>query len=155
MKTVLSNQTVDIAENVGITLKGQTVMVKGPRGILWKDLSHINVELSLLGKKRLRVDKQWGNSKEMTTVRTIYSHIQNIIKVVTLGFRYKGSDEDMHGSVSQAQNDELILDRNDIELISNSAAPIQQATTVKNKDIIKVLDGIYVSEKETVQQADE
>ena len=37
----------------------------------------------------------------------------------------------------------------------NSAALIQQATTVKNKDIRKFLDGIYVSEKGTVQQADE
>lgn len=35
------------------------------------------------------------------------------------------------------------------------AALIQQATTVKNKDIRKFLDGIYVSEKGTVQQPDE
>jgi large subunit ribosomal protein L9e len=42
-----------------------------------------------------------------------------------------------------------------IQLVSNSAALIQQATTVKNKDIWKFLDGIYVSEKGTVQQAEE
>ena len=91
MKTILSNQTVDIPENVDITLKGRTVIVKGPSGTLQRDFSHISLELSLLGKKkkRLHVDKWWGNRKELATVRTICSHVQNMIKGVALGFRYK------------------------------------------------------------------
>jgi len=53
-------------------------------------------------------------------------------------------------SESKAQKDELILEGNDIENVSQSAASIQGACRVRNKDIRKFLDGIYVSEKTTV-----
>jgi large subunit ribosomal protein L9e len=55
-------------------------------------------------------------------------------------------------STSTRQKDEIILEGNDIELVSRSAALIQQSTTVKDKDIRKFLDGIYVSEKITADQ---
>uniref|UniRef100_A0A0C9QN76 TSA: Wollemia nobilis Ref_Wollemi_Transcript_18963_1035 transcribed RNA sequence n=1 Tax=Wollemia nobilis TaxID=56998 RepID=A0A0C9QN76_9CONI len=48
---------------------------------------------------------------------------------------------------SEKVKDELILEGNDIELVSRSAALINQKCHVKNKDIRKFLDGIYVSEK--------
>ncbi|KAK9680935.1 60S ribosomal protein L9B [Basidiobolus ranarum] len=48
---------------------------------------------------------------------------------------------------SEAQKDEIILSGNSLENVSQSAASIQQSTRVKNKDIRKFLDGIYVSEK--------
>ncbi|XP_010934896.1 large ribosomal subunit protein uL6 [Elaeis guineensis] len=51
---------------------------------------------------------------------------------------------------SDKVKDELIIEGSDIELVSRSAALINQKCHVKNKDIRKFLDGIYVSEKGTM-----
>ena len=125
----------------------------------------------------------------MASVRTVCSHIENLIKGVTKGYKYKmravyahfpincaiseaGTLVEvrnflgekfirrvrMHDGVvcenSKEQKDELILTGNSVEAVSQSAALIQQSTTVKNKDIRKFLDGLYVSEKTTVEKAD-
>ncbi|KAG0169564.1 hypothetical protein DFQ28_004167 [Apophysomyces sp. BC1034] len=52
---------------------------------------------------------------------------------------------------SKAQKDELTLTGNDLEAVSQSAADIQQSCLVKNKDIRKFLDGIYVSERNVLE----
>jgi len=49
--------------------------------------------------------------------------------------------------ISAAQKDEILLSGNDILNVSQSAASIRHSCAVKDKDIRKFLDGIYVSEK--------
>merc|ERR1711890_143765 len=58
-------------------------------------------------------------------------------------------------SESKSQKDEIILEGNDVDMVSQSAASIHGQTLVRNKDIRKFLDGIYVSEKGTVLQKEE
>jgi large subunit ribosomal protein L9e len=53
---------------------------------------------------------------------------------------------------STAQKDEIILTGNDIQNVSQSAASIQGMCRVRNKDIRKFLDGIYVSERTTIPE---
>jgi large subunit ribosomal protein L9e len=49
--------------------------------------------------------------------------------------------------VSKNVKDELQLSGNSLEAVSQSAADIQQICRVRNKDIRKFLDGLYVSER--------
>lgn len=74
-------------------------------------------------------------------------------------------------TASTKQKDELVLEGNDLELVSRSgstrnahcllishhfssvAALIQTSTSVKDKDIRKFLDGIYISEKVSTDEA--
>nr|XP_038943764.1 60S ribosomal protein L9-like [Rattus norvegicus] len=89
-------------------------------------------------------------------IKVIIQENGSLVETRNLGEKYRvWMRTGVACSVSQAQKKELILEGNDIELVSNSVALTQQVTTVKNKDIRKFLDGIYVSEKGTMQQADE
>mmetsp|Transcript_27298 Transcript_27298/g.90732 ORF Transcript_27298/g.90732 Transcript_27298/m.90732 type:complete len:192 (-) Transcript_27298:1113-1688(-) len=51
---------------------------------------------------------------------------------------------------SEDVKDEIVLSGNDIDAVSRTCALIQNICAVKNKDIRKFLDGIYVSAKSTV-----
>lgn len=55
-------------------------------------------------------------------------------------------------SEGKNQKDEYWLEGNDIQNVSQSAADMHTACLVRNKDIRKFLDGLYVSEKTNVVQ---
>lgn len=58
------------------------VMIEGKTCFIFDlDLYLISINILIT---QLRVDKWWGNRKELATVRTICSHVQNMIKGVTL-----------------------------------------------------------------------
>lgn len=89
MKTIVSNQEVTIPDGVKVNVKNSTVCVTGPRGTLTRSFAHAKLQIEMVGKRKVRVQKWFGNRRELAVVRTICSHIENMIKGVTKGFQYK------------------------------------------------------------------
>lgn len=89
MKTILSTEIVKIPEGVTLKIKNRKVTVKGPRGTLIRQFKQAQLDIQLIGKRRLQVQKWFGTRKELATVNTICSHIRNMILGVTKGFQYK------------------------------------------------------------------
>jgi len=90
MKTILKGQSVVIPDGVTISIKCRVVVVKGPRGELKNDLSHLPVDLQLKeGGKSVLVERWFTSGKQAASIRTACTHITNMIIGVTKGFKYK------------------------------------------------------------------
>ena len=89
MKLIESSDIVKFPENVKFVLNKRMVKVIGPRGVLTRDFRYLNIEIVREKSNTLRVRKWFGTRKELAAIRTICSHIENMIKGVTIGFRYK------------------------------------------------------------------
>ncbi|KAK5164843.1 60S ribosomal protein L9B [Saxophila tyrrhenica] len=189
MRYIHSKEELEIPEGVKVHIKTRIITVEGPRGKLSKDLGHIAVSFSHPKKNVINIELHHGTRKNVATIRTVRTIINNLITGVTKGFRYKmryvyahfpinvnleKSDETglweveirnflgekivrrvrmqegVDVEASKNVKDQLELTGNDLEKVSQSAADIQQACRVKNKDIRKFLDGLYVSERTNI-----
>ncbi|WP_411016052.1 50S ribosomal protein L6, partial [Salmonella sp. s51884] len=160
-------RNIKIPEGVEFSVQARIITVKGVRGVLKRNFKHLALDIQKVGKKLFMVTKLFGKMKQLASVRTVCSHIENMVKGVTLGFLYKMRSAYAHFpincnvkeegtmlevrnflgekrirhvrmspgvkvSISTKQKDELIVEGNDVELVSSSAALVQQSTTVKN-----------------------
>ena len=72
-----------------VFVKSRRVTVKGPRGTLVRSFKHSRVDIKKMGKNLIQIEKWFGTKKEVAAVRTISTHIKNLIKGVVKGYRYK------------------------------------------------------------------
>ena len=89
MKTVYAKGTVQIPDDCEVTIKSRLVQVKGPRGSLSKSFKHMSVDMYKKDDKTIMVEKWFGKSKELAIIKTVCSHIQNLITGVQRGFQYR------------------------------------------------------------------
>ena len=169
-------EEIKIPENVNVELSGSTIKVSGPLGnneLAFKDprivIQKENDKIILKAKQQTR------NNKRM--LMTISSHINNLIKGVTKHYIYKLKICSGHFPMSVSvsgykviiknffaekiprnakilQNVNVSIDNEIItvtgankELVSQTAANIEQACRITNKDRRIFMDGIYIISK--------
>ena len=184
MKYLQKTEIIDIPSGVKVTAKSRVVTVKGPRGEITKQFKHVKIEIEVKDNK-IYVHTYMTTYKQSAILYTIASHIKNMIKGVTVGFRYKMHTVKKHfpievaikdGAVeigrflgernvktvkllegvtakkNEKDQDEIWFDGIDIDKVALTCAHVFQSCFAKDKDRRKFLDGIYVSEKETIDK---
>lgn len=177
MTVQIVEQNVQVPEGVNLTLDGHKVAVTGTNGELTYDFGHAGLNMGFQ-EGTLRVWAENPRRKKAALVKTIASHVSNMIKGVTVGFTYRLKIVFIHfpltiniqkdkvvinnfvgeraprvakirGNVQiKLEGDDVIVTGNDINSVAQTAANIQESTKIKNKDLRKFLDGIYVYQKE-------
>jgi large subunit ribosomal protein L6 len=170
------SKTIQVPDNVGVSMDGKKISFKGTKGSLTRDFSFAPVAIEGEGKN-IRIWAKWPRKKEAALVGTVYSHIQNMITGVTKGYSYKLKIVFSHFPISVKVQDKTVLIENftgerrprrvktlgdvkvkveaediivegvNLEDVSQTAANIEQATRVRRKDPRVFLDGIYVYER--------
>ena len=170
------SKTIQVPDNVDVSLEGKKVNVKGAKGSLVRDFTFAPIAIEGDGKN-IRIWAKWPRKKEAALVGTITSHIQNMITGVTKGYTYKLKIVFSHFPISvklqgrsilienftgerrarsikligdvkvKIEPDDIIIEGINLEHVSQTAANIEQATRVRRKDPRVFLDGIYVYER--------
>jgi len=169
-------EEVEIPEGVEVTIEGNTVKVKGPKGELERELKYPGVKIFTEDGKVV-IYKEFPRKKDIAITRTFKAHIANMIKGVTEGFTYRLKVVYSHFPISvKVQGDEVIIENFlgekaprrakilpgvtvkvrgqeitvesiDKEKAGQTAANIEQATRITKWDRRVFQDGIYIVDK--------
>jgi large subunit ribosomal protein L6 len=170
-------EEVEIPENVDVSIDGLKVRVSGPKGVLERDFSHARGVIIRREDNRVIVETYVANRRRKALVGTIASHIENMIRGVIKGYRYKlkiiyshfpitvevdeknriiriknflGEKADRIARIVgddvkvRVEGEDVIVEGIDIEHVGQTAANIELATNVKDKDRRVFADGIYI-----------
>eukprot|EP00980_Cylindrotheca_fusiformis_P025342 scaffold13478_cov132-Cylindrotheca_fusiformis.AAC.35 len=125
MKTILSDRTVEIPEGVEVTVKARKITVKGKLGTLERSFKHIQmncrivpgseiegIEEEKVDSKFIKVDMWFADRKQLASVRTVCTHIENMIIGVSRGFTYKMRFVYSHFPINVSTSGDIVEIRN-------------------------------------------
>ncbi len=178
--TYLIEEKIPVPEGINVTIKPGEIHVKGPRGKLFREYDERKISVKKINNEVvLRVI--FPGKRRKAYLYTIKSHINNMFTGVTKGFRYRLRVVQTHFPIEVAVEGRKVLIKNFIgekkpreaeivgdvkvtvngkdvvveginkEDVGQTAANIQLATKIKDKDVRKFIDGVYVYKKEVIK----
>jgi len=167
-------EEVKIPEGIQVTIEGKTIHVKGPKGSISKVLFHPKLQVTVNGNIVQISCNQSPRRKEKALMGTFKAHLRNMIKGVTQGYectmktvfshfpiktsvdgnhlviqnflgeRFPRKAEILDSVKVEIKGEQIVLKAIDKEKVGQTAANIERATKVKNRDIRVFQDGIYI-----------
>jgi large subunit ribosomal protein L6 len=171
-----AKEELEAPEGVELKLTGRTIGVSGPKGKLTRTFDLPKITLKTEGQK-ISIESESVRRKEKAAVSTIKAHIQNMCKGVTEGFTYKLRVVYSHFPITVKVESKRVLIHNflgerspraakivgdtkvevsgeDItvkgvnkEDVGQTAFNIEQATSVRHRDLRTFQDGCYITER--------
>lgn len=176
MKNKKVKETLEIPEDVDWKLEGDRVEVSGSKGDLYRSFDMQGIELER-DEDSLVVLAVSSRKEFRASVGTVISHVQNMIKGVTEGFSSKlkvfyshfpvnvdvegdrvkienfiGGEKPLYADILgdtevEIDGEEIEVSGADKEAVGQTAANIEEATKLKNRDPRVFQDGIYIVER--------
>ena len=167
---------IKVPDGVNARLTGRTLILKGPKGELQRTLRPNRVELKVEGGE-IVIRCDMPRRAEKAEVGTFGSHVRNMLFGVQNGYEYKLKTVFAHfpiktsvkgnqfvienflgersarkatilpGVKVDVKGDQVSVTGIDLEKVSQTAANIETATHIRNRDIRVFQDGIYITQK--------
>jgi len=169
-------EKIEIPEKVEVSVDGFMIKVKGEKGENERSMKFSGIEIKKEGDDIIIISKK-PTKREKKMVFTFKAHIKNMIKGVSEGFVYKlkvcsshfpmkasikdkevviknffGEKIDrraklLEGVNGKVEGDIIVMEGIDREKVGQSAANVEKATQIKNRDKRIFQDGVYIIEK--------
>jgi len=173
---VVYEQKIEIPSECQLSLDDKKVTVSGPKGTLERTFPEPQTRLRI-EENELIVTTHINRKRSRALVGTAIAHVRNMLTGVQFGYEYEMKVVYSHFPITvetkgdfviiknfigergarkarligdvqvNIQEDEIFVSGIDIEHVSQSAANIQQACKIRDKDRRVFLDGIYVIRK--------
>ncbi|MFH1638268.1 MAG: 50S ribosomal protein L6 [Candidatus Woesearchaeota archaeon] len=167
---------IEAPEGIEIKLDGKILTIKGPKGEVSKKFDVASVDISSEGNKVKLSPKKFTKRQKMF-INTFEAHINNMLKGTKEGFEYKLKICSSHfpmsvsvegdnviiknflgekvnrkalivkGANVKIQADTITVTSADKETAGQTAANMEQATRITNRDRRIFQDGIWITEK--------